>query len=161
MIFVTVGTHEQPFNRLLEKIDSLIESGDIKEEVIAQIGYSTYTPKHYKYEKLIGYNQMQEYYRDARIIITHGGPSSFVDAVMIKKVPIVVPRQATFDEHVNDHQLEFSTELESRGFPIKVISNIDDLGDTIKNHKDDSTGYQSNNEKFVKDFEEIVESLFS
>ena len=160
MIFVTVGTHEQPFNRLLEKIDSLIESGDIKEEVIAQIGYSTYTPKHYKYEKLISYNEMQQYYKDARIIITHGGPSSFIDAVMIKKVPIVVPRQAQFNEHVNDHQLEFSLELESRGFPIKVISNIDDLALAIKEHKDDSTGYKSNNEKFVKEFSEIVESLF-
>lgn len=30
MIFVTVGTHEQPFNRLIKKVDDLI----IKEKVI-------------------------------------------------------------------------------------------------------------------------------
>jgi UDP-N-acetylglucosamine transferase subunit ALG13 len=45
MIFITVGTHTQPFNRLLQKIDELIEKGIIKEKVIAQIGYSTYKLK--------------------------------------------------------------------------------------------------------------------
>ena len=34
MIFVTVGTHEQPFNRLVKKIDELKRDGVIKEDVI-------------------------------------------------------------------------------------------------------------------------------
>ena len=34
MIFVTVGTHEQPFNRLIKKIDDLVANGSIQEEVI-------------------------------------------------------------------------------------------------------------------------------
>ena len=34
MIFVTVGTHEQQFNRLIEEIDRLKENGIIKDEVI-------------------------------------------------------------------------------------------------------------------------------
>ena len=29
MIFVTVGTHEQPFNRLIKKIDELKQDGTI------------------------------------------------------------------------------------------------------------------------------------
>ena len=36
MIFVTVGTHEQPFNRLLEYVDKLKEQKVITEEVIMQ-----------------------------------------------------------------------------------------------------------------------------
>ena len=31
MIFVTVGTHEQPFDRLLTEIDRLKENGTIQE----------------------------------------------------------------------------------------------------------------------------------
>lgn len=46
MIFVTVGTHEQPFNRLIEKMDELVESGKIKEKVVVQYGFSTYEAKH-------------------------------------------------------------------------------------------------------------------
>ena len=45
MIFVTVGTHEQPFNRLIEEIDKLKGDGIIKEEVIIQKGFSNYEPK--------------------------------------------------------------------------------------------------------------------
>lgn len=33
MIFVTVGTHEQPFNRLIQKIDELKKDGIINEMV--------------------------------------------------------------------------------------------------------------------------------
>ena len=46
MIFVTVGTHEQPFNRLIEFIDNLKRDGKIQEEVIMQTGFSTYEPKY-------------------------------------------------------------------------------------------------------------------
>lgn len=45
MIFVTVGTHEQPFNRLIECIDNLKKDGVIQEDVIIQTGYSTYEPQ--------------------------------------------------------------------------------------------------------------------
>ena len=45
MIFVTVGTHEQQFNRLVKKIDNLKKDGTFKDDVIIQIGFSTYEPK--------------------------------------------------------------------------------------------------------------------
>lgn len=37
MIFVTVGTHEQPFNRLIQKVDELKKDGIIQDDVIIQI----------------------------------------------------------------------------------------------------------------------------
>ena len=42
MIFVTTGSQKFQFNRLLQKIDLLIEEGMIREEVFAQIGVSDY-----------------------------------------------------------------------------------------------------------------------
>lgn len=74
MIFVTVGTHEQPFNRLLKKIDELKKDGIIHEDVIMQTGFSTYEPKYCEWSKLIPYQQMIKNVEDARIVITHGGP---------------------------------------------------------------------------------------
>ena len=53
MIFVTVGTHEQPFDRLLKCIDKMVESGKIKEKVIIQKGYTDYNPCHCESYKLI------------------------------------------------------------------------------------------------------------
>lgn len=55
MIFVTVGTHEQPFNRLIKKIDELKKDGIINEDVIIQTGFSTYEPKYCQWSKLIPY----------------------------------------------------------------------------------------------------------
>lgn len=43
MIFVTVGTHEQPFNRLIQKIDELKKDGIINEDAKNEILNSTTT----------------------------------------------------------------------------------------------------------------------
>ena len=58
MIFVTVGTHEQQFNRLVECVDQMKEKGLLQEEVIVQTGYSTYEPKHCTWQKLFPFQQM-------------------------------------------------------------------------------------------------------
>ena len=58
MIFVTVGTHEQPFNRLVQKIDELKKAGMIQDDVIIQTGFSTYEPKYCQWSRLIPYQQM-------------------------------------------------------------------------------------------------------
>ena len=44
MIFVTVGTHEQGFDRLIKEIDRLKEQNVIEEDVIIQKGYTEYEP---------------------------------------------------------------------------------------------------------------------
>lgn len=151
MIFVTVGTHEQPFNRLLEEIDKLIEEGVIKEEVFSQIGYSTYIPKHYKYSKFLDYDVMQDYFKNADIVITHGGPSSFMEAIKFKKVPIVVPRQEKFGEHVNNHQLTFSKELEKRSFPIVVVEDVEKISNQLANYGNfNITNFSFNNGVFCE-----------
>ena len=67
MIFVTVGTHEQPFNRLVKKVDELVAQGDIKEKVIIQTGFSTYKPNHCDTHKMMSFNEMQQTLKDARI----------------------------------------------------------------------------------------------
>ena len=72
MIFVTVGTHEQQFNRLVEYMDKLAKKLD--EEIIIQIGFSTYIPKFSKWKKLFSYKEMSINIEKARIVITHGGP---------------------------------------------------------------------------------------
>ena len=72
MIFVTVGTHEQPFNRLIKKVDELVAENIINEEVTIQTGFSTYLPEHCRYKAMFSYDEMQRNIEKARIIITHG-----------------------------------------------------------------------------------------
>ena len=58
MIFVTVGTHEQPFNRLVKAIDELKENGIVTEDVVIQTGFSTYEPRFCRWTKLFPYQEM-------------------------------------------------------------------------------------------------------
>lgn len=161
MIFVTVGTHEQPFNRLVKAIDDLVENGTIKEDVIIQRGYSTYEPKHCKYYNLISWEEMQKYNKEARIIITHGGPASFIDVLSLGKTPIVVPRQAKYNEHVNDHQLEFARQLVERGENIIVVEDIAKLGDAILFLENKNCNkFASNNKNFKYKLEKNIMNLF-
>ena len=161
MVFVTVGTHEQPFNRLVQKIDELKKDGTIREDVIIQTGFSTYEPKYCQWSKLIPYHQMVKNVEDARIVITHGGPASFIMPLQIGKTPIVVPRQHQFNEHVNDHQVEFARNVAQRMGTIIPVEDIDTLGDIITNYDDIVAGIghgmSSNNAKFNEKLENIVE----
>ena len=160
MIFVTVGTHEQPFNRLVKAIDKLKKDGVITEDVIMQTGYSTYEPKYCKWDKLIPYDQMVKNVEDARIVITHGGPASFIMPLQIGKTPIVVPRQKKFDEHVNDHQVEFARNVAERMGTIIPVENINKLGEIITNYDEIvanmGQGMISNNKLFCEELEKIV-----
>ena len=164
MIFVTVGTHEQPFNRLIECVDKLVEQGIIKEEVIVQTGFSTYEPKYCKWKKMFPYQKMVENVEKARIIITHGGPSTFIMPLQIGKVPIVVPRQKKFDEHVNDHQVEFCRQVSERIGTIVFVEDIETLGDVITNYDQIVAGMGrsmiSNNAKFNEELEKLVNKLY-
>jgi len=53
LIFVCVGSREYQFDRLLKKIDELIEQGKITDKVFAQIGQSNYVPKYYEYKRYL------------------------------------------------------------------------------------------------------------
>lgn len=163
MIFVTVGTHEQPFNRLIKEIDRLKSNGTIKENVFIQTGFSTYEPKYCEWRKLIGYQDMQKMYKDARIVITHGGPASFVGALQHCKIPIVVPRQSKFNEHINNHQLEFAKKVKKINNNIIPIYDIKDLEYAIVNYDTIVCAIDknntSNNAKFCKEFERLVNEI--
>ena len=164
MIFVTVGTHEQPFNRLVECIDNLKRDGVIKEEVIIQTGYSTYEPRYCTWKKLFPFQEMTRVGNEARIAITHGGPSSFIMPLQVGKTPIVVPRKSEFNEHVNDHQVAFSKAVAERMGTIVVVEDLDNLGETIVNYDEIiggmGTGLNSNNAKFNTELEKIVNGMF-
>lgn len=163
MIFVTVGTHEQPFNRLIKTVDELKRDNKIKEDVIMQTGFSTYIPQYCEWSKLIPFQQMIKNVEDARIVITHGGPASFIMPLQMGKIPIVVPRQHKYDEHVNDHQLEFTRSVAERMGTIVLVEDIKELGNVINKYDAivSEMGHEmnSNNRQFCDSLEGIVKDL--
>ncbi|OCN05588.1 hypothetical protein A4S06_08460 [Erysipelotrichaceae bacterium MTC7] len=166
MIFVTVGTHEQQFDRLIQEIDKLVKEKKVKNEVFMQIGYSTYIPQYCKYKKMLNYDEMSDYIEKASVVITHGGPASFLMPIKNGKVPIVVPRQAKYGEHVNDHQVDFVKFLAKEGWGILPVYTTDDLYKTIllaekKQFDDGIVMINENNLNFCKKLDELVNKIIS
>ena len=161
MIFVTVGTHEQQFDRLVRYMDQW--AGRNEEEVILQTGYSGYQPKNCRWSRLYPYEKITELENKARIVISHGGPSSFIIPLQAGRIPVVVPRRVGAGEHINDHQLDFCRELARRWGNIIVVEDIRKLGDVIRRYddivKNIRNDYRSNNERFCREFEKLVKTL--
>lgn len=160
MIFVTVGTHEQPFNRLIKEVDRLVETSVIKDDVFIQTGYSTYEPQFCKWSSLISFDKMNELMETSDIIITHGGPATFMSAIANGKKPIVVPRQEKYDEHVNDHQVDFAQQVKERYNSIEVVTEISELGDYLNQDLKIDGNESSNNNSFCTELRAIVKDMF-
>jgi UDP-N-acetylglucosamine transferase subunit ALG13 len=97
-------------------------------------------------------------------ILTSGGPASFIMPLQIGKTPIVVPRQHQFNEHVNDHQVEFARNVAQRMGTIIPVEDINTLGDIITNYDQIVAGMghgmSSNNAKFNEGLEKLVNELY-
>ena len=162
MIFVTVGTHEQPFNRLIEYVDRW--AAGVEEEVLIQTGVSDYKPVNCKYQQFFKQQEMYGLIEKSRIVITHGGPSCYMDVLQRGKIPIVVPRHHEFREHVDDHQLEISREYKKLYNNIILVEDIEELGGCIEHY--DMLASKLNNTfvthsaEFCEAFIKIVDGLF-
>ena len=97
-------------------------------------------------------------------ILTSGGPASFIMPLQIGKTPIVVPRQHQYNEHVNDHQVEFARNVAQRMGTIIPVEDINTLGDVIMNYDQIVAGMghgmSSNNAKFNEELENLVNELY-
>lgn len=161
MIFVTVGTHEQQFNRLIKKIDQLKKDGHVKDDVFIQTGFSDYIPESCDWKKFLSYEEMIQKIKDAKIVITHGGPSSFILPLQYGKTPIVVPRMKKYDEHVNDHQVEFCRKYNSLNNNIIVVVNVDELNSELFSIVEKKTLINSNSNTliFCKRLSKVLEEV--
>lgn len=124
MIFVTVGTHHQPFERLLGALDSL------DDELVVQYGPGKPPATASNAEAFMPFDEMLRRFREADNVITHAGVGSIICASREGHTPLVVPRRHDLGEHVDDHQVELTRALAQRGSVI-AIWDVDTLAETV------------------------------
>lgn len=133
MIFATVGTHEDPFDRLLQGLDQLVETGVIREPVFMQSGSCTYAAKHVQTAAMMPYDELQARMAAARIVVCAAGPATIMQVYAHGKVPIVVPRRPEFGEHVDGHQVAFARRMADR---VLLVVDIEELGPAIQGYEE-------------------------
>lgn len=118
MILVTVGTEKFPFNRLMKWVDLLVQQDWLTEQVIVQYGSSTFIPKGVDAYQLLPASEFSKLAMSANLVIGHCGEGTLSLAEKIKAPYLLVPRKASCQEHVDNHQLELAHELANSGVPI-------------------------------------------
>ena len=149
MIFIVLGTQKFQLNRLLKLVDSLIEQGQICDDVYAQIGNSTYIPKHYKYVCFLDKKDFEQKMEECEIVVSHSGVGTIISGLKHEKPVIVFPRLEKYGEHVDDHQLEIGESF-SKNNLVFLCGENDDLLELIKKsriHKFNK--YVSQREKMI------------
>ena len=102
MIFVTVGSRNYPFDRLFKKLDELYEKGVLTDSMFAQIGTSTYKPKHYEYKDFISQGEFLEKVKEAD------------------------------GEHINDHQIQNNEAFNLNRYVLMADLELENLGECFQ-----------------------------
>ena len=134
MIFVVLGTQKFQLNRLLQKLDEYVEQGLLTDEIYAQIGNSTYKPRHYAYKEFMDKKEFDATIAKADLVIAHSGVGTIITAIHAKKPVVVFPRLAKYKEHVDDHQLDIARAFEMKKYVLCCYEN-DDLLEKINKCK--------------------------
>ena len=147
MIFVTLGTQDKSFIRLLNEIDKQIELGNINEKVIAQVGYTQFKSDRMEIYEYMSDEDFKKYMSEADLIITHGGIGSVLNALSYNKKILAFSRLSKYKEHINDHQVQIVNKFSEEGYILTGdIGNLSKLLEKVKEFKPKK--YVQNNTKF-------------
>ena len=139
MIFVTLGTHPQAMDRLVRAIDDLLERHELDEPVYIQAAKFDMRPQHAVALGVIAYPEYERMVREARVVVTHGGPGAILSVLAAGKAPVVMPRDPAHGEHVDDHQLQFCRWLAERR-PIRVVNDVEELAMLLRQEAPGAVG---------------------
>ncbi len=159
MILVLLGTQDKPFLRLLKMVSKEIDKGNIKEKVVAQTGYTTFSNEKITTFDFKSKDEIEKLIDKARIIITHAGVGTITECLEKGKKIIVVPRLKKYLEHTNDHQMQITKEFEMKGYVIALYdkSRLSVALEKIKTFK--PKRYESNSENFKMKIKNYIDNI--
>lgn len=159
MIFVTLGTNDESFERLLKALDKEIEKGTIKEKVIVQAGCTKYESPNMEILDLVPQEKFEQLVSECSLLITHGGVGSILTGINKGKKVIAVPRLAKYKEHGNDHQLQIVENFSERKY-ILAVKDLNKLGKTIEKAKSfKPQKFVSNTNNIINMIENYIDKL--
>ncbi|WP_308103171.1 glycosyltransferase [Actinocorallia sp. API 0066] len=112
LIVVTVGTDHHPFNRLMDWLEPWLAAHPAV-RCVAQHGTSR-PPRGAECHTILPHEDLLSLLAEATAVVCHGGPGTITDARNAGLLPLVVPRNAALGEHVDNHQIRFTTLLSTQ-----------------------------------------------
>lgn len=132
MIFVSVGTNEARFDRLLRAVAEL----PVDEPLLIQHGHSVRVERpDAELVDFLPFEGMVEAIRSARVVVTHAGVGSVMVALANGKRPVVVPRRKSFAEAVDDHQLQLGRRFAQAGL-VTFVEDPEGLAEALRGEQE-------------------------
>lgn len=104
-VLVVLGTDHHPFNRMVLWADAWAETHPDR-KIFVQYASSS-QPRIADGADLVSPEGLSRMMGAATVVITHGGPGTMSAARSAGHRPIVVARDPSYGEHVDDHQMRF------------------------------------------------------
>ncbi len=158
IIFVTLGTRKEQFNRLLTYIENLIDEGIVNKKVIVQVGNTKYNSNKFETFDFCSPEEIDNYIMKSQYIISQESAGLVTKCLKFKKKFIVVPREYKFKElpTQSDMEEDLHYKLEELGYT-KVATNLNELKNAIKNINQIKTGFEFNNKLAIEILKTIIE----
>jgi UDP-N-acetylglucosamine transferase subunit ALG13 len=115
MILVVLGTWGMPFVRPLLEIESAARKGLLEQPILVQSGHTSYASPQLSLVPFLGNKELEQKYQEASLVICQAGVGSIMMGLKRQKKIICIARRATYNEHIDDHQLEILRVFSSLG----------------------------------------------
>jgi UDP-N-acetylglucosamine--N-acetylmuramyl-(pentapeptide) pyrophosphoryl-undecaprenol N-acetylglucosamine transferase len=117
-VVVTLGTYRGfQFDRLVRR---LLEILPVEAEVLWQTGDTAVETLGIEGRFALPERELTEAMREADVVVAHAGVGAALASLEVGKCPVLVPRRAELNEHIDDHQTQIAAELARRGLATSV-----------------------------------------
>jgi UDP-N-acetylglucosamine transferase subunit ALG13 len=116
VIYVTLGTHEQPFTRALD----VIAEAAALDDLVVQHGHTKPIDLGggVEWRAFVRYGEATKFMEDSSAVVSHAGVGCLMSAIAAGHVPVALPRLRRYGEHVDDHQMQIAERLSTDGLAI-------------------------------------------
>ena len=130
MVFLTIGSSEFGFIRLILEVDRLAGAG-LLSDVVAQIGQTEYEPRNCTWLRSLTSSEFSANMESADFIICHAGYGTMEEGFRLRKKMIAVPRRVRHREAPDDHQFEIARLFEANN-RILLAHDVDELAACVQ-----------------------------
>jgi len=158
IIFVSLGTRKEQFNRLLTYLEKLIDEGIINEKVVVQAGYTKYKSDKLEIFDFCSPEEIDAYILQSKYVITQESAGLATKCLKLNKKFIVVPRNYKYNElpAKSDMNEDLQYKLEDLGYT-KVANNYEELKNSIQSLNEIKTGFEFDNKLAIEALKSVIE----
>jgi UDP-N-acetylglucosamine transferase subunit ALG13 len=157
-VFVTAGTRDEPFTRLLQAVERLVQKGVIREKVIVQSGHTTYASNSMEIFDFCKAEKIDDLILNARYVITQESAGIGTQCLKYGTRFLVMPRDYHYGElpTKSDMNEDLHYRLEELGYT-KVVTTAEELEQAIIGIDGLKTGFLFNNKKAISNLHTAME----